>query len=356
MSRIFLVLIFVLLLFGIFILASASSNYSYIRFGSIYYLTFKQLTSIFIGLFGFIIGTKIDPNIFKKYRILVYFFVIILLLLVFVPSIGFTHASAKRWLSFGFLFFQPFEFVKILFVFLVTSFILSKKMKITDFKKGILKITALVLPIFLLLAIEPELDGLVLLFSSFLLILYLSRAKLTHILFLGFAAVFSFLIILNFYPARLQRINVFLHKSDDILNSEYHINQSLRALNYGGFFGVGYIRGLQKLGYLPESYSDSIFPVLVEELGFLGALFLIAIYLSIFFIGSLKLLQVQDNYLKISGLTLLFLFILQAYLNISSNMALIPFTGLTLPLISYGGSSIIAYLFGLGMVYNIIKK
>lgn len=356
MRILFIICVGSLVFFGLAILASASANYSFTHFGSIYYLVFKQFVSLLIGLACFLLATKIDIHIFDRHKYLVYLIVLILLSLVFVPSLTLTHAGAKRWLDFGIASIQPIEFVKAIFPLLATSFVLSKKISITSFRKGFLRVTFLFLPIFLLIALQPDLDGLMIVFVAFLLILYLARAKLTHIIFLLLVATLSFFTILTFYPSRFERLIVFFERGRDPFKAEYHINQALKTISSGGLWGRGYGKGLHQSGYLPESSSDSIFAVLVGEIGFIGAFILILLYMIIFFIGTFSCIRVRNDYMRIVGISLLFMFIFQAYLNIASNLALIPFSGLTLPLFSYGGSSLTASLFALGIVYNIIKR
>lgn len=356
MRLVFILCVGSLLFFGLVILASASANYSYIHFGSIYYLVIKQFISLLVGLIVFLVATRIDIRLFDRHRSLVYFIALILLSLVFVPALTLTHAGAKRWLDFGITTVQPTEFVKVIFPLLATSFVLSKRISITNFNRGFLRINLALLPIFLLIALQPDLDGLVIVLATFLLILYLGRAKFSHISFLLVAAALSFFAILTLYPSRFERLTVFLAKGRDPLRAEYHINQALKTISGGGFFGSGYGKGLHQTGYLPESSSDSIFAVLVGETGFVGAFILILLYLTIFLVGTFSCLAVRNDYVRIVGVSLLFMFIFQAYLNIASNLALIPFSGLTLPLFGYGGSSLTAYLFGLGIVYNIITN
>ncbi len=354
MRVIFISCVVGLILFGLAILASASANYSYTHFGSIYYLVVKQLLSLLVGLFVFLVATKIDILFFDRHRFFVYCAVLILLILIFIPSLTLSHAGARRWINFGIASVQPAEFVKVIFPLLAASFVLSRKISITNFTRGFLRVTLMLLPIFLLIALQPDLDGLLIVFITFLLVLYLGQAKLSHIFFLLVAAVFSFFAILTLYPSRFERLAIFFERGRDPLRAEYHINQALRIISSGGIFGSGYGKGLHQFGYLPEAYSDSIFAVLVEEIGFVGAFILISLYVTIFLVGTITCLNVRNDYIRISGVSLLFVFIFQAYLNIASNLALIPFSGLTLPLFGYGGSSLTAYLFGLGIVYNII--
>lgn len=355
----YIISIFLLIIYGLVILASASSVFSYNKFANIYYLTLKQLFSILIGIFVFIFASIINLDIFKKYSFFWYIFSIIILSLVFVPNIGFVHAQAKRWITFGNFVIQPTEFIKIIFILIFTSFFLSKKINLKKFKKGVLKVFALALPIFILVVAQPDLDGALLIFISFLTIMYLVGVKFSHIALIILISLTGFLSVLFIYPERMQRIQNFIFKNfskKSEIERNYHLYQAREALSYGGFWGRGYTKGVQKFGFLPEAYGDSIFAIIIEELGFVGGVVLFLLYITIVISGLNQALKIKDNYRKIVASTFLVFFISQVFVNISANIGLIPFSGLTLPLVSYGGSSIISTLFGLGIVYNVIKK
>ncbi|MFA6048204.1 MAG: putative lipid II flippase FtsW [Parcubacteria group bacterium] len=348
--------VFALIVFGLIMIASAGIAYSKTRFGDSYYFFKHQLfNGILPGLVILYIVQGIDYKFWRKVSFPIFLASLIFLVLVFIPGMGTTIYGATRWVQLGSFSFQPSEMLKLGMILYLAAWLENRAERIKDFYEGLVPFLAIVALVSFLLIKQPDVGtlGVVILIS--MSIYFLSGARIDHILSMGFLGLGAFLILIKIESYRMNRLLVFLHPELDPRGIGYQINQALLAIGSGGIFGVGLGHSLQKFNYLPEPVGDSIFAIIGEELGLVGAAFLI--FLFVFFaIRGLKISKnAPDRFSKIVACGIVSWIIFQAFINISAICGLIPLTGIPLPFISYGGTSIIFLMAGVGILLNISK-
>ena len=336
----------VILLIGVVTLYSASREY-YSQD-----ITFRQIIWIVAGLLFLFIATRLDYQRFINLSYVLYGLNIALL--VMVLFFGKTRGGANRWISIGAFNLQPSELAKITLVLALSSFVGGRKNEITKIS-FLLRVFCLVLPVFLLILIEPDLGTALILVPVAVAMLFVAGMKVSHLFGMVFFGLATFPVFWNFLKDyQKQRLLVFINPNIDPLGSGYTIIQSKIAIGSGGLFGKGWMAGTQnQLNFLPERHTDFIFSVVGEEWGFLGALLLILLYALIVY-RAIKIIDTTpDIFGRLAATGFVTLFSLQVFINIGMTMGIMPIVGLTLPLISYGGSSLITTLFYLGFLLNI---
>lgn len=315
-------------------------------------IVFRQITWIFIGIILLFLILHIDYQNFISISYLLYG--INIFLLVLVLFFGKARGGAYRWISLGAFNLQPSELAKITLVLALSSYISRRKTNITKIS-FLFKVFCLVLPAFIFILIEPDLGSALLLIPITLAVLFMAGAKARHlvsVIFLGLSSIPFFWQFLKDYQK--ERLFVFINPNVDPLGSGYTIIQSKIAIGSGGLLGKGWLSGTQnQLNFLPERHTDFIFSVVGEEWGFLGALILIFLYLVIVLRGIKIIRTTPDQYGRLIATGFITMFFLQVTINIGMTIGFLPIVGLTLPLISYGGSSIITTLAYIGFLLNI---
>jgi len=355
-DQVFLLLSAAIIIFGFFILASASLGISSERYGESYYFLLHQLVYGFLpGAALFYFALWMPYKYLRNFALPILLAGIFLMFLVFVPGIGFYHGGAKRWLDLGPISFQPSEFMKFAYIVYLAAWLETRGKEINSFKFGFLPFFIMSAFIASFLIFQPDIGTLgVLMISVFALFFYSGGPVKQLIVFAGVGlAAFVGLVLIE--PYRLERVSTFWDSSSDPSGSGYQINQALIAVGSGGLWGRGFGLSRQKFSYLPEPIGDSIFAILSEELGFIGAMILLLLFL-LFFTRGIKITGgAPDVFGRLLGAGLLFLIIFQALTNISAIIGLIPLTGIPLPFVSYGGSAFIMTMIELGIVLNISK-
>ncbi len=334
--------------FGLIAIYDASVVDAYKTFGDKFHYVKQQSSWLILGIFASLITAKIPLPFLKKIAPLALLLTIALLVLVLIPGIGSKFLGARRWLVVGPVVVQPSEILKITLV-LYLSHWLEKPRELVKF----LSIIGFCL---LLIMFQPDLGTAIIVVGASFLIYYLSGAPVKHILIFSAALLFSVSVLIISSPYRLDRVKTFLDPTSDPLGRSYHINQILYGIGSGGFGGVGLGKSRQKYAFLPEATTDSIFVIIAEEFGFFGATVIIGI-LAYLLVSSFKVaIYAKDKFSKLlaSGVSLIFL--VQIFVNLSSMVALIPLTGVPLPFISYGGSSLVSNFIALGLLINVASK
>lgn len=355
--KILTILLFILIVFGLVMLFSAGIVESQKKFNSPTYLLKHQfIFGVLPGLFLFFLVSKIKPKFWEKIALPLLFLAIGLLVLVFIPQFGVVAKGAQRWVDFGFIKFQPSEFLKLaLILYLAAWFGQRGRAQTNSWSYSALPFLLVLGFTGALLAFQPDLKTLTIIVLLGGSMYFFSGAKVTHIMgfLLIFAIIFSLLVYL--FPYRLNRIKAFWDPSSDIQGVAYHTNQAKVSLTSGGIWGVGYGQSTQKINYLPEPMGDSIFAVIIEELGFVGG----AAVLALFILLILTLIRIakktNDRFGKLFVLGVSTWITLQVFINVGSIIGLIPLTGVPLPFFSYGSSSLVALLIGLGISIGIAK-
>ena len=312
--------------------------------------------ALLAGTIAMVLGLIINVKYYYKTAPFLYILCLILNAMVFIPGLNRFHGGAYRWLDIGNFSLQPSELLKVPMI-LITAWLMIRwheEIKVKAY--GLLYYIALILPVIILLYMQRDTGTmLILLFTSFI-IYFAGGAKWRDIIILALLAVLGLVLIITFRPYAMGRIQVYLHPEMDQTGKGYQIRQSLLAIGQGGITGRGIGQGVQKFsGYLPEPISDSIYAVIGEEAGFVGSSFIIILYLYIIIIGLYIGKLLLNPYNKLLAIGIASLFGIQAYLNIGATIGVLPLTGVPLPLISHGGTSLLLFMFSLGILLNLSK-
>ncbi len=341
-----------LTLFGLIMMSSMSISGSFDVTGQNDFYFWRHFWHIIAGIPLFFLAFKFP---YQKLRHLALpLFVGSLILLILTITIGESYGTfAKLWLKVGPISFQPVEIVKIAIIIFLAAFFTNGKTKVETFQGGLLPFSFIVGLIGILIIIQSDFGSLFVLTSTATVIYFMAGASLQHLIGgMGIAAMGASIITFT-NPYILHRIKVFLNPDLDPLNTGFQMKQALIAIGSGGLFGRGFQNSIQKFDYLPEVQSDTIFAAISEEMGFFRILILIGLYLFIGYRGFLIAQKTSDKFAQLLAIGLTVLVVGQAFINIGVNLALLPNTGITLPLISYGGSSLWATIIAMGMLLHL---
>ena len=356
-DQILITTIFGLLVFGLVMISSAGIAISQQRFGDPYYFFKHQLFfGVLPGLVLMFIAQRIDYHFWKKFAFPFFVLNLIFLVLVFIPGLGLNFQGASRWIKLGPFSFQPSEMLKLTMILYLAAWLESKKEKGKDLFEGFLPFLAIVGTVGFLIIKQPDMGTLGSIVLISMAVYFMSGAHWKHLgAMLGLGAL-AFLALVKFESYRMGRLLVFLHPELDPRGIGYQINQALLAIGSGGIFGLGLGHSRQKFNYLPEPVGDSIFAIIAEEIGLIGAAALVVLFV-IFAMRGLKIVKnAPDTFGKLVAVGITSWVIFQALMNIAAISGIVPLTGVTLPFISYGGTSLVFLLIGVGILLNISKK
>lgn len=346
-DRWFFFLPLALSIFGLFMIFDASSVAALADFGDKFYYLKHQSIWLVLGLVLFFFFAFLDYRFLKKIALPFLAVSLLFLLVVLFPGVGRQIYGGRRWLQVGPLGFQPGELIKLSLVIYLAAFF-EKKRKLWPF----LLIVAVSL---VLLLLEPDLGTASVVVATAFCLYFVTGAALKEIAaFVGLGLIIGPLLIW-FSPYRRQRLLSFFNSSWDAQGASYHVRQILIALGGGGIFGRGLGQSRQKFLFLPEVTTDSIFAVIAEEFGFWGASALIFAYLFLVFRGIKLAISLNDSFARLLVTGIIFFIGFQTLVNLGAMVALVPLTGVPLPFISYGGSSLLVSLSGMGIIYNISR-
>ncbi|PTV96123.1 cell division protein FtsW [Halanaerobium saccharolyticum] len=347
--------ILALVLSGLIMILSASSVKAEQLFSNSYYFFINQLKYLAVAL---VLSAVIYKLKYKKLKELAPYLLLIslgTLILVLIPGVGRMAGGSRRWLPLGPISFQPSELAKLTIILYLAAYIDKNKGKMKNFKKGILPPLLVIASISFLILMEPDLGTAVTLAMVAAVMILVGGIKILTFIALGIISVLLALGAILIEPYRRERLLTFLDPWSDPLDSGYHIIQSLLALGSGGLFGVGAGNSHQKFLYLPEPGTDFIFAVLGEEFGLLGTLFIISLYFLLAWRGLKIAAKVDDAFASMLAVGITSMIVIQALINMAVVTSLMPVTGITLPLISYGGSSLVINLVALSLLLNISR-
>lgn len=355
-SVVLLIAVILITVFGIIMIYSASSIWAEYKFNDQFKFLKMQTLFFLIGIILMFSLSKIDYQIYKKNANKILFLCAILLILVLIPGIGTVRNGSRSWFGIGGLGIQPSEFSKIGLIIFVSKYLANNINNLKDIKKGVLPILGIIMLFFFLIMLEPDFGtGMVIVFTLVCLIL-ISGVKLSFFIKIGIMGLLGIVGLIIAAPYRISRIMSFLNPWSDPLGSGYQILQSLYAIGPGGLLGKGFMHSRQKYFYLPEPQTDFIFSIISEEFGFLGVLIVSLLFICIFYNAVKIALQTKDLFGKFLCFGLAFGIIIQALLNLAVTSGLIPVTGVTLPFLSYGGSSLLVSMASIGIILNISKE
>ncbi len=351
-DQFFLLSVGLLLAFGLVILFSAGSARAFATFGdSLWYFKKQLFQGVGIGVPVMIFFACVDYHYWGKYAKLFLFGSWGLLILVLIPGVGTTINGATRWL----FSFQPSELAKYA-VILWFSYSLSKNQdRITDFKNGLLPYLVILGIFSFLLLLEPHMSCTVLIVGTGVMLLIAGGADMKQIILIGLLAIIAGAFAIVLEPYRLKRVLSFLDPFADVQGAGWQIVQSLYAIGSGGIFGLGLGQSRQKYRSLPEPQNDFIFSVLAEELGFLGAIILVALFIFFIVQGIKIALKAPDLFGKLLVTGIMGLNAIQIIINIAVVTSSMPVTGMPLPFFSFGSTALVCTLAGMGLVLNVSR-
>lgn len=315
----------------------------------------RQIIRLGVAMFVMLVFAQISPNVFR--RLSVYSYLVGILLLIAVLVVGVTGKGAQRWLDLGFFRFQPSEFLKLAVPMMIAWYIGRKNLPprtLTVFIALILVVTPT-----LLIAKQPDLGTSLLIASSGIFAIFLAglRWKLLSFFVIALSAFAPILWFFLMKEYQKQRVLTFINPESDPLGSGYHIIQSKIAIGSGGIEGKGWLQGTQsQLEFLPERHTDFIFSVFSEEFGFMGVLVLILLYLFIVFRGMLIAIRAQEPYSKLLAGSITLTFFVYVFVNMGMVSGILPVVGVPLPLVSYGGTSMVTLMAGFGILMSIATR
>ena len=341
--------------FGCLMVYSASYYSAQYHYGNQYFFLFKQIMGVVLGIFAMIFFSLVDYHILKKYKNLIIIVAIVLLLLVFVPRLGVESYGAKRWISLLGISIQPSEIAKFALVIFIASYMSDNHDKVKTFK-GLFPVLAVGGIICLLTMLEPSMSVTMCIAFVTLFMLIIGGMSKKHTLMFSIpaGAVVPLLVILE--PYRLKRLMAFIDPWASPQGEGFQLIQSLYGLGSGGLFGVGLFNSRQKYLFLPFAESDFILSIIGEEIGFFGVCLLMFVFLYLIFNLIKIALNSKDRFgaMLVSGVA--FIIGVQTLLNIAVVTGSIPPTGLPLPFISSGGTSVTVFMAGIGICLNVLRQ
>jgi cell division protein FtsW len=351
-----LVVTSVLLLIGLVMVLSASSVQSLRDTGSTWTYFLRQAMWVVFGLIAFAVFCRVDYRVFRKLAAPFLALSISLLVVVLVPGIGIKVNGARSWIGFGILRVQPAEVVKLALLLYCCDLLARRAHRIDDAKMTLVPILGVVSVVGGLMMLQPDLGGSIVIGAIVFAVLFVAGVpllRLTGVLSVG-GAISMMLALAE--PYRRDRLLAFLHPSHDPGNTGYQINQSLNGLASGRWIGVGLGQSASKYGYLPNAHTDFIFAIIGEELGLVGAVLVVALFGAFAVLGVKAALRAPDRFgtLMAAGITAWIL--AQALVNIGGVIGLLPITGLTLPFVSFGGSSLLVTMASTAILVNIASQ
>lgn len=352
-GKLLLKLVVILSLFGLIMIYSASSIWANYKFNDPFKFVKAQGLFFLLGIFLIFFIKKIDPNKFYNYSNVILLVSFILLILVLIPGIGTVRNGSRSWFKVGPFGIQPSEFAKIGLIIYVSKYLKNNQRNLKNIIKGVFPLLFVIGIFFLLILLEPDFGTGMVLVLSLVGIIFISGVKTSFFLKIGLIGLIMIAGLIIVAPYRMARIVSFLNPWSDPLGSGYQIIQSLYAIGPGGLLGQGFLKSRQKNFYLPEPQTDFIFSIISEELGFMGVLFTSFMFGAIFYLCIKISMKQSDLFLKYLSFGLSFALIAQALLNLMVVVGLIPVTGVTLPFLSYGGSSLLISMASVGIILGI---
>lgn len=350
-----LITILLISIFGIVMIYSASYVWAEYKFDDPYKFVKHQLLFFMIGVVLMMIISKVDYRIYYEKANLLLGIVLALLILVIIPGVGTVRNGSRSWFGIGPFGIQPSEAAKLVLIIFASKYLTKNERLIKNIKKGVLPILGIALLVFGLIMLQPDFGTGIILVMSVIGLLFVAGVDLKFFLGLGAIGVVGIVALILVAPYRLQRILSFINPWSDPLGSGFQIIQSLYAIGPGGLFGQGFLNSRQKHFYLPEPQTDFIFSIISEEFGFMGVVIVVSLFLIIIVKGFRIARNTSDKFSKYLAFGITFELAFQAILNLMVVVGLIPVTGVTLPFLSYGGSSLLITLCGMGIVLNISR-
>lgn len=346
-----LLLVSIILSFlGIFILFETSTYTSLLQIGDKYHFVKYQAGYAIFGLILCLLISRVPYTLYKKYIVPILAVTAVLLIVVLIPGIGIELKGARRWINFGFFVMQPSEILKVsLSMYLAAWLSVKEKGRFFAFVLLVGFLSSLVM-------LQPDLGTTMIIAATSVMLYFLSGSKIQNLLFILILGILGIFLLIKIEPYRAQRLLAFQNFNyENLSDNNYHIKQILVALGSGGLWGVGIGQSIQKYAYLPEATTDSIFAIYAEETGFIGSVILVGFFMLFASLGFLIALHSPDPYARLLAAGIVSFITFQAGFNLASQAVLLPLTGVPLPFVSYGGSSMLINFAAVGILLNIAR-
>lgn len=353
----FLIIILILLAYGTIMVFSASYPAALQKTGNSLHFISQHVLYVAVGIAAMLLISRIDYRLYRRFAYIIFGIALVLLILVAIPGVGRKLNNARRWIYIGPIGFQPSEIMKFAVIVLFSHLIAHYQKRMSTFKQGVLPFAAVLLVIAVLMMLEPHLSGTILIFGIGCIMMYIGGTKLRYFLAVGGLGIGAIagIIAVKGVSYITERLQFWLNPFADINDKTWQTVQSLVAIGSGGLLGRGIGASRQKYLYLPEPYNDFIFAIICEELGLIGALFVIVLFVLFAVRGFSIASKAPDRFgfMLATGITVQIC--LQAVLNIAVVTNTIPNTGISLPFFSYGGTAIMMQLGEMGILLNISR-
>ncbi|MEG9296565.1 stage V sporulation protein E [Mangrovibacillus sp. Mu-81] len=344
-----------LLAVGLIMVYSASAVWADYKFDDSFFFAKRQLLFAAVGVFAMFFIMNVEYWTWKNWAKVLIIICFVLLVLVLIPGIGVLRNGSRSWIGVGAFSIQPSEFMKLAMIAFLAKYLSENQRYITSFRKGVLPSLLLVFSAFGMIMLQPDLGTGTVMVGTCVVMIFISGARVMHFAWLGIAGLAGFAALVLSAPYRIKRITSFLDPWEDPLNSGFQIIQSLYAIGPGGLFGLGLGESRQKFFYLPEPQNDFIFAILAEELGFIGGTFVLLLFSLILWRGIRIALGAPDLFGSFLAVGIVSMIAIQVMINVGVVTGLMPVTGITLPFLSYGGSSLTLMLMAVGVLLNISR-
>ena len=348
--------VIVICIFGILMIYSSSSIWSNYKYNDSFRYLKLQTMFFIIGLLIMIFVSKIDYHLYLKYSNKLLLICFILLILVLIPGLGQIRNGSRSWFGIGGLGIQPSEFMKLALIIFTSKYLVNNIKEIKYIKRGVFPILIVTLLAFLLIMLEPDLGSGVIILVSVIGLLFISGVNMSFFIKIGVLGLIGLTSLIIAAPYRIKRITSFLNPWADPLGTGFQSIQSMYAIGPGGLFGMGLFNSIQKHFYLPEPQTDFIFSIISEEFGIFGIIIVSGLFIFIIYRIIKIALSCNELFPKFLSFGIAFQLSFQIILNLGVVTALFPVTGVTLPFLSYGGSSLIITMISIGIVLNISRN
>lgn len=356
LDKVLLFAVILLATFGLIMIYSASSIWAEYKFNDSFHYVKYQGIFLIVSIIIMLVVSKIDYEIYYNKANQIIIGCLILLILVLIPGIGSIRNGSRSWFGIGSLGIQPSEFAKLGLIIFTSKYLSNSSNEIKNFKKGVFPILGITLLFFGLIMLQPDLGTGTILVISIISLLFIAGVNMKFFILGGLLGIVGIVILIIIAPYRMDRITSFIDPWKDPLGTGFQIIQSLYAIGPGGLLGNGYLNSIQKHFYLPEPQTDFIFSIISEEFGVAGAFIVVGLF-SIILIRGIKIsTHTKDTFSKYLSFGMLFQMMFQTLMNLMVVIGMIPVTGVTLPFLSYGGSSLLISMLSIGILLNISRN
>jgi cell division protein FtsW len=336
------------------IVYSASASWALEKYGESERMLFSHAIKVFLGLGMLFIGMSVDYHRIKRFSKIALTGAIVLL--IFTLALGGEAKGATRWLRFSWIGIQPSEFAKYALLFHLCSLIAIKGEAVKDFKRGFLPMVTWIGVVTVLVMKQPNFSMGTMIFALSIMVLFIGRVKVTHILLLFLLIIPTLLLYMWSAEYRRVRIMNFIHGGTTMTAHNYQLMQGILGFGNGGIFGVGLGESKQRDLFLPESYGDFVFSIIGEEYGLVGTVAIMGLFLFIMLRGFRIAKHAADDFGRNLAITITCAITLYALINASVTLGMVPTTGLPMPFVSYGGSSMVFSALAIGILLNISSQ